>query len=194
VSIEDETPTARNTVPELGYGKQQSTEQNDGASIPTETEKLGFMHRSMLSKHLSNDTQTSQIVSSRSLHKGSMPVCPATQISRAHASKSFEIQDHEVERYLHKYQSLLHYFPFLPLPPNWTAYDMRMNHPFFLLGIISAMTIHDLRTNPRVHSHFLRVLAERVVVQGEKSLDIVRGILVQLAWYIGSYRYILLLI
>lgn len=59
---------------------------------------------------------------------------------------------------------------------------MRENRPILLLGIASAMSVHELDVNISLHRDFLRVVAERAVVQGEKSLDIIQGILVQMAW------------
>ena len=61
---------------------------------------------------------------------------------------------------------------------------MKERHPFFLLGLLAAMTQHQLALNSQLHGHFLRVLAERVIVRLEKSLDLIQGMLAQLAWLV----------
>ncbi|KAF2095330.1 hypothetical protein NA57DRAFT_79820 [Rhizodiscina lignyota] len=99
----------------------------------------------------------------------------------SHIPQSLEPSD--VERYLRKYERLRSYFPFVPLPQGWTVQQMKQDHPFLLLGILSAMTLHEVTLNVHLHAEFLRVLAERAVTNGEKSLDLIQGILVQIAWY-----------
>lgn len=58
---------------------------------------------------------------------------------------------------------------------------MKTLHPFFLLGLLAAVTQHQTSLNLYIHEHFLRVLAERVVVRAEKSLDLLQGMLAQLS-------------
>jgi hypothetical protein len=88
----------------------------------------------------------------------------------------------DIEQYVSRYESLQHRFPFVVLPRQWTIQKMKEEHPFLLIGILSAMTVHETHVNPRLHAEFLRVLSERTILQGEKSLDILQGILVQVAW------------
>jgi hypothetical protein len=88
----------------------------------------------------------------------------------------------EIKRCLSRYESLQHYFPFVPLPQHWSVKDMKEEHEFMLLGILSAITIHETEVNVRLHSQFLCVLAEKAVMRNEKSLDIIQGILIQIAW------------
>jgi len=58
---------------------------------------------------------------------------------------------------------------------------MREEHPFHLLGVLSAMTVHEVDKNLCLRTEFLRVLAEQPVVNGEKSLDVIQGILLRIA-------------
>lgn len=95
-------------------------------------------------------------------------------------SDVFVLSDDEIYTHLREYQPLHDYFALLPLPDDWTVETMKMSHPFFLLGILTAGTKHDLSVNPCLHEQFFRVLAERVVVRAEKSLDLLQGMLVQL--------------
>lgn len=92
------------------------------------------------------------------------------------------LSDNDIGLYLQRYESIYHYFPFLPLPMDWSVACMKQDHPFFLLGVLSAMTHAELSLNSQLHAQFLRVLAGRVVADGEKHLDILQGMLVQIAW------------
>ena len=179
MSIDDE---ARDTIPELGFEVEQSPNQTTANEVSTETEALCFMHRNMLQRHFSKDSEYPTVASSALSSREEHPSRRNTWNSTMPHSTGLELGHAEIEQYLYKYERLFHFFPFLPLPPGWSVNNMRTNHSLFLLGIISAMTIHDVEINVRVHTRFLRVLAERVVVRGEKNLDIIQGILVQLAW------------
>lgn len=97
------------------------------------------------------------------------------------SSTTHILSDGEIYTYLWRYQSLQHYFPFLPLPEGWSVEKMKSSHPFFFLGILAAMTQHQFSLNRRIHRQFIKVLAERVIVRAEKSLDLVQGMLTQLS-------------
>ncbi|KAI9703102.1 MAG: hypothetical protein M1820_005974 [Bogoriella megaspora] len=179
VSVDD---GAEHTVPELGFEVGPPPYQTTASDISTGTETLRFMHRNMLRKHFSKDSEYLTVTSSLSNVKD-YPNRRSTWNNAILHSSHLKLGDAKVEQYLYKYDHLFYYFPFLPLPTGWSVKSMRKDHSFFLLGIVSAMTMHDVEINAQVHAQFLRVLAERVVVRGEKTLDIVQGILVQLAWY-----------
>lgn len=65
---------------------------------------------------------------------------------------------------------------------------MKREHPFLLLGILSAMTMHEVELSIPIHEEFLRLIAGKVVTAAEKSLDIIQGIIVQVAWSASSTR------
>lgn len=54
--------------------------------------------------------------------------------------------------------------------------------PFLLLGILTAMSMPDVYAHRRLDAKFKRVLCERTVERDEKSLDLLQGLLVYLAW------------
>ena len=53
------------------------------------------------------------------------------------------IDSEQAEKYLHRYDEMAAYFPFVFLPENWTLRTMLRSHPFLLLGILSAMSSSD---------------------------------------------------
>jgi hypothetical protein len=94
------------------------------------------------------------------------------------------IDTEQAEIYLQRYQELTGYFPFVLLPVNWNLRIMLCDHPFLLLGILSAMSTNDVQKQRSLDTEFRRVLSEKVIVNGEKSLDLLQGILVYLAWLV----------
>lgn len=173
---------ARHSIPELGFEVKTSPSHTTTNKLPSEAETISSMHRRMLRRCFSKDSENPTITSSTLSDGQEHPSHGGTWTSTMFHPSPLKLGDAEIEQYLYKYEHLLPYFPFLPLPIGWSVNSMRTDHSFFLLGIISAMTIHNVDVNVKVHAQFLRVLAERVVVRGEKNLDIVQGILVQLAW------------
>lgn len=73
-------------------------------------------------------------------------------------------------------------FPFVALSEDATAETMCKEWPFLLLSILVVSSSGDPVLQRSLDERFRKVLATRIVMQGEKSLDYVRGILVYLAW------------
>jgi hypothetical protein len=93
----------------------------------------------------------------------------------------------EAGNHLTRYQDLCGYFPFVLLPENWTLTLMLRNHRFLLLGVLSAMSASNLELHSSLDAEFRRVFSEKVVIHGEKSLDILQGLLVYIAWWAQDY-------
>jgi hypothetical protein len=73
-------------------------------------------------------------------------------------------------------------FPFVTITENTTAEALRQKRPFLLLSILVVASAADLVLQKTLDEQFRKVLATRVVMQGEKSLDYLQGLLVYLAW------------
>ncbi|KAE9967864.1 hypothetical protein EG328_007928 [Venturia inaequalis] len=89
----------------------------------------------------------------------------------------------DIRRYLTKFQESQMYFPFVRLPQDLTMETMMKRHPFLLLGILAAMSMPDVYVHQRLDAKFKRVLSEKTIERDEKSLDLLQGLLVYLAWY-----------
>jgi hypothetical protein len=92
------------------------------------------------------------------------------------------ITANQVNKYLSRFESLNAYFPFVTLPQGWTVRSILQNQPFLALGILSAMSQLDLVLHRKLDAEFKRVLSEKVTMNGDKSLDILQGLLVHIAW------------
>lgn len=92
-----------------------------------------------------------------------------------------EIAAKAFDRYVNELAPQL---PMVVFPPETKMGDVRRTKPVLFHAII-AVSIGSIK--PSVHlslvNDFYRMLAERVVVKGDKSLELVQAILVSCAWY-----------
>ncbi|KAE8348423.1 hypothetical protein BDV28DRAFT_161368 [Aspergillus coremiiformis] len=77
------------------------------------------------------------------------------------------------------------HIPMVVFPPGTTMGDIRKTKPVLLHAII-AVAVGPFQPELQIPliEDFYKVIAERVVVKGEKSLDLVQGLLVTCNWYI----------
>jgi hypothetical protein len=89
----------------------------------------------------------------------------------------------EAEKCLAKYRSISPvYFPFVVLLNDWTLQSMLRHSPTLLLAILTTMC-NSTHMQKTLDSGFREVVSQRVLVRGEKSLDILQGLIVYLAWH-----------
>ncbi|WPH05071.1 Hypothetical protein R9X50_00797000 [Acrodontium crateriforme] len=75
-------------------------------------------------------------------------------------------------------------YPIIYLPKNWTADDLRRNKPVLFLAIVAAAAGKnhpDIAT--RLDQEILEEYANRTVINGEKSLELVQALNVSAVWY-----------
>jgi hypothetical protein len=89
----------------------------------------------------------------------------------------------EAEMLLKRFERFNHHFPFVVLPESWTPSMMLKERPFLTLGIFSVMSNTNITLQRLLVQRFRRALSERLIVSGERSLDLLQGLLVHLAWY-----------
>lgn len=75
------------------------------------------------------------------------------------------------------------YFPFLILPPNTTAESLRRNKPFLFLSIMAVAAFSNSSLQRLLGREIQTQIATKIVMRNEKSLDILQGLLVHLAYY-----------
>ncbi|OKL59448.1 hypothetical protein UA08_05121 [Talaromyces atroroseus] len=89
----------------------------------------------------------------------------------------------QVDRMMQIFHTQKEYFPFVIIAENTTAETLRQKWPFLLLSVLVVASAADPVLQKLLDEQFRKVLATRVVMQGEKSLDYVQGLLVYLAWH-----------
>ncbi|KAH8691450.1 hypothetical protein BGW36DRAFT_53065 [Talaromyces proteolyticus] len=104
----------------------------------------------------------------------SLPSCLDESESRPHI-----LDQTKADQLLNKFRAKNSYFPFVTIPENIDSAD----HRFLYLAVLTAASSDDMGLLWSLDDRFRSILAERVIMLGEKSLDYLQGLLVYLAWY-----------
>ena len=88
----------------------------------------------------------------------------------------------EAEILLDRFRRLMaHGLPFVVLPPETTARHLYQHKPFLLHAIVTVTYFHSLAKQQSMVKQLMRDLSERVLMNNEKNIGILQGILVSLA-------------
>ncbi|CAI7596632.1 unnamed protein product [Penicillium glandicola] len=86
------------------------------------------------------------------------------------------------DRYIHQMAPEM---PFVVFPPETTMSEVRRNKPCLFLAIIAAaVSVFNSDAQLILVNETYRLIAERVVIKGQKSLELVQTILVSSIWYL----------
>jgi 1,2-phenylacetyl-CoA epoxidase catalytic subunit len=89
-----------------------------------------------------------------------------------------------LEHLLDGFRSLVRYFPFVIIPADWTVTYMAENRPFLLLSAVACASSRFGNLQQALAEELKETLSHRVVIAGEKDLDLLQGLLVHLAWFV----------
>jgi hypothetical protein len=87
-----------------------------------------------------------------------------------------------LDHLLDVFRGMASYFPFVQLSETWTAASMAEDRPFLLLAAVAAASSKFCHLQDALIRKFKESLSKRVVMAGEKDLDLLQGLLVHLAW------------
>jgi hypothetical protein len=90
----------------------------------------------------------------------------------------------QAEKLLQYFSEKTRFFPFVVLPEDATVKSLSRKSPFLLLAILTAASAADIQLNYQLDHEFKRVLSQRVILEGQKSLDYLQGLLVYNAWFV----------
>jgi hypothetical protein len=90
------------------------------------------------------------------------------------------------EKLLQEYSTHVPYFPFVVISQNDSLKSLRREKPFLLLSILATSSRCHKQLQDKLEMEVRKDLGQRVIVQGEKSLDLLQGLLVYLAWYVQT--------
>ncbi|OQE35467.1 hypothetical protein PENCOP_c013G07768 [Penicillium coprophilum] len=85
--------------------------------------------------------------------------------------------------FLRRFRAMTSYFPFFVVPAQATVLTMCKEHPFALVAALAAATSSDKKLQKSLSEKFIGGAFHTVMVHNERSLDLLNGILVYLAWY-----------
>ncbi|POR36871.1 Uncharacterized protein TPAR_02937 [Tolypocladium paradoxum] len=122
------------------------------------------------------------------------PVAGGIQTPRASSTHSHSIQDFQgkpsfnlssAESLLESFRSMVNYFPCIVLPPDASVPHLAATRPFVLLAILAAASgSRTLQGHSLYDDEFRKVLGLKFVAGGERSLELLQGILVYCAWWV----------
>lgn len=95
-----------------------------------------------------------------------------------------DISDKEAQGILHKFQTeMLPYFPFVAVPPDATASELRQSKPFLFCTMVTVSCLDDTERQLDMAHSIRECIGSAIVTRGEKGLDLLQGLLVCLGWY-----------
>ncbi|KAL4905100.1 hypothetical protein BDW74DRAFT_19039 [Aspergillus multicolor] len=87
--------------------------------------------------------------------------------------------DHLVD----SFRGMASYFPFAVIPKEFTAASMAEGMPFLLLSAVASASSTYNNLQRALVEELKGTLSHRVIIAGEKDLDLLQGLLVHLAWF-----------
>jgi len=90
----------------------------------------------------------------------------------------------QAEESVRFFQTKVVNFPFIVVPPPMTLDSLRRERPFLLLSILSFSAQSNIKLQSVLEVELRETLSRKVIVNGEKGLDLLQGILVYLTWYV----------
>lgn len=78
-------------------------------------------------------------------------------------------------------------FPFVPIPSQMTAEELCREKPFLYLNISMIASPNPARQQ-ELSKAIKEHISDRIIMQGQRTLDLLQGLLVHLAWFIAVSR------
>lgn len=125
----------------------------------------------------------------------SFPTTPATTVQTPQSTQNNEpeieqgptdrsITINQAEELLQGFHGIKHFFPFVVIPEDASIKSLSRNSPFLLLAMLCAASAKDIQLVYQLDHEFKRVLSEKVICEGRRSLDFLQGLLVYIAWLV----------
>ena len=89
----------------------------------------------------------------------------------------------DLQNAINTYRSRQASFPFVVIPEDWTLNSMLERNTFLLLAVTAVTLSRDLSLQQALDKRLTEMLARKVVVEGERSIDLLQGLLVYLGWF-----------
>ncbi|OJJ51247.1 hypothetical protein ASPZODRAFT_127282 [Penicilliopsis zonata CBS 506.65] len=100
----------------------------------------------------------------------------------------FRMTLNEADKALNLYRSFYtSYFPFVPIPVTMTALEMDSETPFLLRTILQVTAPVNHTIQKKVQTWFREHIAQHVLVEGERRLEVLQAIIVFVAW--GDFQF-----
>lgn len=74
------------------------------------------------------------------------------------------------------------HFPFVMIDSKVSVHELRRDKPFLLKAIVVTASFSQMERQMNLGKEFVQELSQRMLVEGEKSLDLLQGLLVYMGW------------
>jgi len=75
-------------------------------------------------------------------------------------------------------------FPFVIIPAGTTADKLRQEKPFLYMTILMVASYEDNKIQIMMAKEIWEYLCMHMIIQAEKSLDLLQGLLILIAWFV----------
>ncbi|KAK1656039.1 hypothetical protein BDP81DRAFT_305857 [Colletotrichum phormii] len=107
---------------------------------------------------------------------------PSVSVSSFGLKPQFNLDS--AEKLLSTFRVMLKHFPCVALPPDATVTSLSKTKPFMLLAILStASATSALQGHTLYDEEFRKILGLKFVAGGERTLELLQGLLIYTAWY-----------
>lgn len=97
--------------------------------------------------------------------------------------KGFRVSFYEADRALNLFRSIYSpYFPYVVIPVMTSSYDLLHKSPFLFRTIVAVTTPQSPAIQAEFRLWFREYIAQHVVVNNERRLELLQAILLYLAW------------
>jgi hypothetical protein len=83
---------------------------------------------------------------------------------------------------LGNYRNMVDSFPFIPLPRDCCCRDLVSQRPMLMLAVLTVASFESVTLQATLSREFRKVLMIKIM-NGEKSLDLLQGLLIFIAWH-----------
>ena len=95
-----------------------------------------------------------------------------------------------VEQLFARYTNqMCHHLPGVVFPPGMTAAELRETKPILFLAVMAAASSEMPNLQRALTSELMQVFAEKIIVRGNKSLELVQALQVSVIWYFPPENY-----
>ena len=110
---------------------------------------------------------------------------PSTYASTSGEDSALEvISPEKAQSLLQVFRDMSTYFPFVMLPTMATVTSLSQERPFLFLAAVTAASSAEKPLQEALERECRSVLCTKALFEGEKSLDLLEGLLVYLAWFV----------
>ncbi|KAM3068537.1 hypothetical protein ACMFMG_011068 [Clarireedia jacksonii] len=161
--------------PSTPLPKSPASEEEFAIDLPTTVYHDPTKDIEELQNHHNNVLSETDLPSTTSLKDG-----PS---STPHYLAGRKITLTQATHLLYTFLPKLSFFPFITLPTNPKISTLSKTSPFLLLAILTVSSIPHPYLHHQIDHEFRRVLSLKLIVESQKSLDFLKGLLVYIAWY-----------